>query len=139
MPWTYEYRDKPRPCYRIQDGSDDGDVAEAWDEDVALSIVHTMNGTWPCTMCGAAHPKGRSHSQCTCRHLRCEAGTRRCLDCGVHVSKTSGAADTAAGQQRPQTPPRRPVDPGEAGPFGDSVVASPAPPLRPMGQEENEI
>ena len=43
MPWTYEYRDKPRPCYRIQDGSDDGDVAEAWDEDVAQAIVALNN------------------------------------------------------------------------------------------------
>jgi len=40
--WTYEYRDKPRPCYRIQDGSDDGDVAEAWDEDVAQALVDAM-------------------------------------------------------------------------------------------------
>jgi hypothetical protein len=61
MPWTYEYRDKPRPCYRIQDGSDDGDVAECWDEDVAQAIVEVMNVRcrWhstertPCRVC---HP-----------------------------------------------------------------------------------
>jgi hypothetical protein len=61
MLWTYEYRDKPRPCYRIQDGSDDGDVAEAWDEDVARAIVEVMNVRcrWhhtertPCRVC---HP-----------------------------------------------------------------------------------
>jgi len=41
--WTYEYLDKPRPCYRIQDGSDDGDVAEAWDEHVAKTLVGVMN------------------------------------------------------------------------------------------------
>lgn len=41
--WTYEYRDKPRPCYRIRDGSDDGDVAEAWDEHVAKTLVGVMN------------------------------------------------------------------------------------------------
>ena len=41
--WTYEYRDKPRPCYRIQDGSDDGDVAEAWDEDIAQAICDALN------------------------------------------------------------------------------------------------
>ena len=61
MAWTYEYRDKPRPCYRIQDGSDDGDVAECWDEDVAQAIVEVMNVRcrWhstertPCSVC---HP-----------------------------------------------------------------------------------
>jgi hypothetical protein len=43
MAWTYEYRDAPRPCYRILDGSDDGDVAECWDKDVAESFVRAMN------------------------------------------------------------------------------------------------
>lgn len=41
--WTYDYLDRPRPCYRIQDGSDDGDVAECWDQDVAKAIVKAMN------------------------------------------------------------------------------------------------
>ncbi len=43
--WSYEYRDKPRPCYRIQDGSDDGDVAECWDEDIAQRIVAAQTPT----------------------------------------------------------------------------------------------
>lgn len=43
MTWTYDYSDRPRPSYRIQDGSDDGDVAECWDEDVAKAIVAAMN------------------------------------------------------------------------------------------------
>ena len=55
MMWTYEYRDRPRPCYRVLDGSDDGDVAECWDEDVARAIVQAMNeatGVQKCMACG---------------------------------------------------------------------------------------
>lgn len=56
---------------------------------LASEIVHKMSETWPCSMCdGAPHPKGKSHSQCFCKHLRCEAGSRRCLKCGVVVNST---------------------------------------------------
>ena len=64
---------------------DDACVGMVDTPELAVEIVHSMNETWPCGMCGAAHPKGLTHSQCVCRHLRCEAGTRRCLDCNEHV------------------------------------------------------
>jgi hypothetical protein len=41
--WSYNYMDKPRPCYRLQDGSDDGDIAEAWDAPVASLLVAAVN------------------------------------------------------------------------------------------------
>jgi len=80
MMWRYEYRDKPRPCYRILDGSDDGDVAECWDEDVARIIVDSMNAAneppkQPTAVVVAARP--REHHDC------CPYEDGFPCDCGV--------------------------------------------------------
>ena len=41
--FRFEYRDAPRACYRIIDREeDDCDIAEAWDKDVAESIVAAL-------------------------------------------------------------------------------------------------
>ena len=128
MPWSYEYRDKPRPCYRIQDGSDDGDVAEAWDEDVAQTFVEAMN-------------RGQAAADDCAAHITEDRG--RIAELESRVAELEGVVEAIMLEYEDETP--RDADVAcdrmarlARAALGPKVVAKDPKPLRPRDGKEPE-